>query len=66
MRALTVSITFTLAHRFESASTEMPRRVPGVRVLDHVLYDCLGLWPPLPALDARNEAWVDRVATALA
>jgi FAD/FMN-containing dehydrogenase len=29
-------------------------------------YDCLGLWPPLPDLDAGNEAWVDRVVTALA
>jgi len=29
-------------------------------------YDCLGLWPPLPELDAGNEAWVDRVVSALA
>ena len=28
-------------------------------------YECLGLWPPLPGLDAANLAWVDRVEAAL-
>jgi hypothetical protein len=29
-------------------------------------YQCVGLWPPVPALDRGQMAWVDGFADALA
>ena len=50
------------------AANSRPRRSPYLLLRplrDGWAYDCLGLWPPLPALDAGNEAWVDRAVAAL-